>query len=75
MAKVEDYVSGKILEDAETMLKALNAVKLPLIGSSIGKKLLKKIEKFEPMQITVAEASGLRTKTDFISGLNLPPCQ
>jgi len=56
---VEDYVSGKILEDAEAMLKAINAVRLPLIGSSIGKKLLEKIEKFEPMQITIAEASKL----------------
>ena len=43
----------------ETMLKAVNAVKLPLIGSYVGKKLLEKIEKFEPMQITVDEASGL----------------
>ncbi|RJS86441.1 hypothetical protein CW713_00255 [Methanophagales archaeon] len=59
MTKVEDYISGKILEDAETMLKAINAVRLPLIGSYIGKKLLEKIEKFEPMQITVDEASEL----------------
>ena len=59
MAKVENYVSGKILEDAETMLEAINAVRLPLIGSSIGKKLLEKIEEFEPMQITVDEALEL----------------
>lgn len=57
MTKVEDYVSGKILEDAETMLKAIKTVRLPIIGSSIGKKLLEKIEKFEPMQITVDDAS------------------
>ncbi len=59
MAKVEDYVSGKILEDAETTLRAIKAVELSLIGSYVGKKLLEKIEKFEPMQITVDEASGL----------------
>ena len=59
MTKVEDYVSGKILEDAEIMLKAINAVRLPLIGGYIGKKLLEKIEKFDPMQITVDEASEL----------------
>ena len=59
MAKVEDYTSGKILEDAETTLRAIKAVELPLIGGSVSKKLLEKIEKFEPMQITVAEASTL----------------
>jgi len=32
MANVVDYTSGKILEDAETMLKAINTVKLPVIG-------------------------------------------
>ena len=58
MADVDSYVSGKILEDAERMLKAINATKLPLIGCYMGKKLLGKIEKFEPMQITVDKASG-----------------
>ncbi len=58
MAKVDEYVSGKILEDAERMLKAIEAVRLPLIGSSIGKRLLEKIEKFNPMQITIDEASA-----------------
>jgi len=45
MAKVEDYVSGKILEDAKTMLKAIKSVELPLIGGYIGKKLVEKIKK------------------------------
>jgi len=57
MAEVEDYVSGKILEDAEVTLRALKTVEFPLIGRYIGKKLLEKIEKFEPMQITVDEAT------------------
>jgi GNAT superfamily N-acetyltransferase len=59
MAKVEDYISGKILKDAEATLRAIKTVELPLIGGYIGKKLLEKIEKFEPMQITVDEALGL----------------
>ena len=59
MAKVEDYISGKILKDTETTLRAIKAVELPLIGSHISKKLLEKIQQFEPMQILVVEASGL----------------
>jgi hypothetical protein len=58
MANVDKCVSGKILEDAKTMLKTTEAVRLPLIGSSIGKKLLEKIKKFEPVQITIDEASA-----------------
>ena len=49
--------SGRILEDVETMLKAINAVRLPRIGAYICKKLLEKLEKFDPIQITVDEAS------------------
>ena len=60
MAKVEDYISGKILKDAEAALRAIKSVELPLIGSYVGKKLLEMIEKFDPMQITVDEASELR---------------
>ena len=43
MAKVEDYISGKILKDAEAALRAIKTVELSLIGSYIGKKLLEKI--------------------------------
>ena len=39
-------------------MRDLKTVELPLIGGYIGKKLLEKIEKFEPLQITVDEASG-----------------
>jgi hypothetical protein len=53
MAKVEGYISGKILEDAETALRALKTVELPLIGRYITKKLLQKIQKFEPMQLRI----------------------
>ena len=43
MAKVEDYISSKILKDAEAALRAIKTVELSLIGSYIGKKLLEKI--------------------------------
>ena len=45
MAKVEDYIAGKILKDAEATLRTLKTVELPLIGGYISKKLLEKIDK------------------------------
>ena len=57
MAEVEDYTSGKILRDAKIALLDLKLVGLPVIGRYIRKKLLRKIEKFEPKLVSLEEAS------------------
>jgi len=59
MAEVEDYTSGKILRDAKIALIALKLAGLPVIGRHTGKKLLRKIEKFEPRLVSLEEASSL----------------
>jgi len=48
MANVNDYTSGRILTDTKLALYSLKFVKIPFIGSLIGKELLKRIRKFEP---------------------------
>jgi hypothetical protein len=59
MANVNDYTSGRILTDAKQALYSLKFVKIPIIGSLIGKELLKKIRKFEPKQIDMETALTL----------------
>jgi hypothetical protein len=59
MAEVEDYTSGKILRDVKIALLTLKLVKLPIIGGYIGKKLIRKIEKFEPKLVSLEGASDL----------------
>ncbi len=48
MADVNDYTSGKILEDVKLTNYSINLVKIPVLGLLIRKNLLKGIVKFEP---------------------------
>ena len=57
MAKVEDYVSGKILKDVKITLLSLKLVKLPIVGKYIGRELLERIEKFKPLLVSPTEAA------------------
>jgi len=59
MANVNDYTSGRILTDTKLALYSLKFVKIPIVGSLIGKELLKKIRKFEPKQIDMETALKL----------------
>lgn len=59
MADVKDYTSGKILRDVKLALFYVKFVKIPIIGSLIKKKLLKKILTFEPKRIDMKTASDI----------------
>ncbi|MBL7067798.1 MAG: hypothetical protein ISS29_08125 [Candidatus Marinimicrobia bacterium] len=59
MADVNDYITGKILVDTKLALRYLKFVKIPVIGSLIGKKLLDKVKSFEPRLIDMETASKL----------------
>ena len=59
MADVNDYITGKILIDTKLALRYLKFVKMPIIGSLIGKKLLDNIKSFEPKLIDMKTASKL----------------
>ncbi|MHC1605350.1 MAG: hypothetical protein ACXQTP_05230 [Candidatus Methanofastidiosia archaeon] len=59
MADVNDYTTGKILTDVKLAIHLLKFVKSPIIGSLIGKFLLKKTRKFEPRPIDINKASTL----------------
>lgn len=59
MADVNDYVRGKILTDTKQALHSLKFVKIPVVGSLIGKELLTRIKKFEPKLIDMETASKL----------------
>jgi predicted transcriptional regulator len=59
MADVNDYITGKILTDAKSALNSLKFVGIPIIGSLIGKELLKRIRKFEPKLIEMETALKL----------------
>ena len=57
MSDVNDYITGKILVDTKLALRYLKFVKIPIIGSLIGKKLLDKTKKFVPRLIDLKMAS------------------
>lgn len=59
MADVNDYITGKILTDVKLSLFSLKLVKIPIVGSLIGKELLKRIRKFEPKLIDMKMVSNL----------------
>jgi len=59
MADINDYVSGEILTDTKLALHSLKFLKIPIVGSQIGKGLSKKIRKFEPKLIDIKRASML----------------
>ncbi|MCK4716145.1 MAG: hypothetical protein KAT54_05010 [Candidatus Marinimicrobia bacterium] len=64
MANVNDYITGKVLIDTKLALRYLKFVKIPIIGSLIGKKLLNKIKEFEPKLIDLKTASKLIQETE-----------
>ncbi len=59
MANVNEYTTGRILTDTKQALYILKFVKMPIIGSLIGKELLKRIRIFEPKLIDLKTASKL----------------
>jgi len=59
MADVEDYTDGKILTDTNLALHSLKFIKIPIVGSLIGKELLKRIRKFEPKLMDIKRVSKL----------------
>lgn len=59
MADVQNYTTGKVLKDVKLALFYLRFIKIPIIGSSIEKKLLEKILTFEPKRIDIRTASEL----------------
>ena len=59
MADVNDYTSGKILEDVKLTNYSINLVKIPVLGLLIRKNLLKGIVKFEPRVINIDLAASL----------------
>ena len=59
MAQIKDYISGKILSDTKFALQLIKFLKIPLLGSKIGNKLLNKIKPFEPNLIDINIAQQL----------------
>jgi len=59
MTDVNDYITGKILIDIKLALRYLKFVKIPIIGSLIGKILLDKVKIFEPKLIDLETVSKL----------------
>ena len=59
MAKVDDYTSGRIQEQAAQVLAFLKSADDSLAGSEQGERLRAVIGTFEPRLIDMAEAEGL----------------
>ncbi|MGO9387834.1 MAG: hypothetical protein ACLPWD_07295 [Methanobacterium sp.] len=59
MADVNDYTSGKILEDVKLTNYSINLAKVPVLGLLIRKILLKRIKKFDPRVINIEVAASL----------------
>ncbi len=55
--------TGKILNDVKLTLYSLKFVKIPIIGSLIGRELLRRIRKFEPRLIDIETALELIQKS------------
>ena len=64
MAKVKDYVSGKVLDDAKLALTLAKYLGLPVLGSIFSKQLLKAIKPFEPKLINLNIAKELIRAAD-----------
>ena len=43
MANIDEYISGKIIRDADLALKSLKLLKIPLLGPYISRKLLSRV--------------------------------
>ena len=57
MASVDDYTSGKILQEAEQALSFLKASNDSLCGTEMGKLLLAEIGKYAPRLLDMASAA------------------
>lgn len=56
---VDDYISGKVLNNIKLTIYSLKFVKIPVLGNLIGKELLKRIMASEPKIININIASTL----------------
>jgi hypothetical protein len=56
MANVDDYTSGKVLEQAAQALSFLKSADDSLAGSDMGNLMLEKISAFQPRLLDMAEA-------------------
>lgn len=59
MGKVEDYKTGKILKDVRVVFILFKFLRVPIIGSYLSKKIMKKARKFEPKIINIQEAESV----------------
>lgn len=59
MATVNDYTSGKVVDNVKLTNIFLKFVNIPILGPFIGNKLLEKIKTFDPRIISIDEASDI----------------
>lgn len=64
MATINDYTTGKILENVKLTVKILKFVKIPILGPFLENKLLSKIQSFKPKIINLTQASDLILNSD-----------
>jgi len=64
MADIQDYISGKIIHDANLALKSLKFLRIPYLGSHIRKKLSARANDFEAKIISQESASEVIINAD-----------
>lgn len=59
MATVNDYTTGRVLEDTKLALLLLKFINIPTLGKLIGKILISRTEKHKPKLLNIEKATEL----------------